>query len=66
VEFLLSDRQADFYRMMDQAGLNGTDILVPRKPIQQIINSIRTSLALQLKDYVEQIEKEYEHEQTGV
>lgn len=54
----MSDRDPDYYKMMDQAGLTAPDILNTREPIQTIINRVRTSLVLQLKEYVEKIEGE--------
>ena len=52
----MADRTSDYYKMMDQAGLTATDVLSGKEPIHKIITRIRTSLVLQMKEYVEKIE----------
>lgn len=52
------DRSTDYYKMMDQAGLNATDILTTHEPIERIITRIRASLVSQLKEYVVKIEED--------
>ncbi len=41
---------------MDEAGLTTTDIMSGKRSIAKIVNGIRTSMALQLKEYIEKIE----------
>lgn len=51
------DPTPDIYAIMDRAGLNGATIFATRKPIAQIINTIRTEMARELKAYIEERER---------
>ncbi len=46
------DPTADIYKMLDDAGLQGPNLLGTKEPFAKIINRVRTQLAMELKSYI--------------
>lgn len=51
------DPSADIYAAMDRAGLDAATVYNTKKPMSQIINGIRTRLAAELKQLIEDRER---------
>lgn len=46
------DPTGDLYKLMDEAGLNGGNLMDTKRSQARIINEIRTTLAAKLRDYI--------------
>ena len=46
------DPTGDIYKLLDEAGLNGGNLLDSSRPMAKIVNQVRTDLAMKLKSYI--------------
>lgn len=52
----------EIYKLMDQAGLDAGTLSNAKMPLHQIVNRIRTELAIKLSKYIEEQPKKIEVE----
>lgn len=51
------DPTGDIYKILDKAGLNAGNLLDSKQPMSRIVNSIRTKITADFKEYIERREK---------